>query len=63
MVHALMFKLVALFCCGAIFAACGGETAPETNYPVDSETGYQPGGGMMPTFAPSEELATLTPSE
>lgn len=63
MIRALLWKLVALLFCGTIFLSCGAETVPETNYPLDGEIGYQPGGGMMPTFAPSEELVTLSPSK
>jgi hypothetical protein len=57
----LIFSIIGLLCFG--FTACGGEAAPETDYPLDSQTGYQPGGGMMPTFAPSEKLVTMAPSE
>jgi hypothetical protein len=57
----LIFSIIGLLCLG--FTACGGEAAPETYYPLDSETGYQPGGGMMPTFSPAEELETMAPSE
>ena len=62
MPRALILKLVAASCC-LLLVSCGGENVPETDYPLDSQTGYQPGGGMMPTFAPAENLVTLSPSE
>tara|TARA_B110000014_G_scaffold175562_1_gene125485 strand:+ start:139 stop:402 length:264 start_codon:yes stop_codon:yes gene_type:complete len=37
---------------------------PESNYPEDERDGYQPGGGMMPTFVPTQDgYETIEPTE
>ena len=40
--------------------ACGDSNAgdrkiPETLFPRDQDDGYQPGGGMMPTYVPTQD--------
>ena len=37
---------------------------PESNYPEDERDGYQAGGGMMPTFVPTQDgYETIEPAE
>jgi len=37
---------------------------PESNYPQDERDGYQAGGGMMPTFVPTQDgYETIEPAE
>ena len=37
---------------------------PESNYPEDEEDGFQPGGGMMPTYEPTQDgYQTIEPKE
>ncbi len=59
-----------LMVCAAVSIACiscsdsnvNYPPLPETNYPVDGQTGFQSGGSGMPTFAPVEELETVSPA-
>lgn len=61
---------VAIMLCSAVSIACvscsdpSADTppVPESSYPVDGQTGFQSGGSGMPTFAPVEELETVTPA-
>jgi hypothetical protein len=37
---------------------------PESNYPEDERDGFQAGGGMMPTFVPTQDgYETIEPAE
>ena len=31
------------------------QNLPETQFPQDQDDGYQPGGGMMPTYVPTQD--------
>ncbi len=62
-----------MFCLGLVVAAlvvsCGTsepeqQIVPESNYPTDEDDGFQPGGGKMPTYVPTQDgYETVQPSE
>jgi len=53
---------VLITCISCSDSSADAPPVPETNYPVDGQTGFQSGGSGMPTFAPVEELETVTPA-
>ncbi len=66
-------RVAAIFCLGfvatSLVVSCGTsepekQIVPESDYPSDLDDGFQPGGGKMPTYVPTQDgYETLQPSE
>lgn len=66
-------RVSAIFCFGLVATTlvlgCGtsepeNQIVPESNYPSDVDDGFQPGGGKMPTYLPTQDgYETVQPSE